>query len=53
MMQRANCGLGVRRTVTSVTSANMPSLPTSSASKSSPGLSSAVPPKRTGSPAMV
>ncbi len=53
MMQRASCGRGVKRRVISLTTASMPSLPTSSASRSSPGLSKAVPPRRSGSPAMV
>ena len=34
MMQRANCGLGTSLTVTSVVTASMPSLPTSTAIKS-------------------
>ena len=45
MMQRASCGLGTSLTVTSVITASMPSLPTTSGSRSSPGASSASLPK--------
>ncbi len=44
--QRASCGLGKRRTLTSVTTASMPSEPISTDSRSSPGLSSASEPNR-------
>ena len=37
MMQRASCGLGTSLTVTSVVTASMPSLPTTTDSRSSPG----------------
>ena len=50
MMQRASCGFGTSLTVTSVTTASMPSLPTTSGNRSSPGASSAAEPKLTGSP---
>ena len=53
MMQRASCGLGTSLTVTSVVTASMPSLPITSDSRSRPGVSSAVPPKVTGSPSTV
>ena len=53
MMQRASCGLGTSFTVTSKVTASMPSLPTTSASRSSPGLSSASPPNSIGSPSAV
>ena len=53
MMQRASWGLGIRRTVTSVVTASMPSLPTRMASRSKPGVSSAVEPNSTGSPSTV
>ena len=49
-MQRASCGLGTSLTVTSVITASMPSLPTTSGSRSSPGASSASPPNTTSSP---
>ncbi len=50
MMQRASRGLGMSLTVTSVTMASIPSLPTSSDSRSRPGASSASEPNSTGSP---
>ena len=53
MMQRANWGLGTSLTVTSVTTASMPSLPMTTASKSKPGASKAVLPKVTAWPSMV
>ena len=52
-MQRAVCGLGSSLTVTSTITASMPSLPTTSASRSSPGASRASPPNSTGSPSAV
>ena len=53
MMQRANWGLGISLTVTSVVTASMPSDPITTASKSSPATSSAAEPNSTGSPATV
>ena len=53
MMQRASSGLGTSLTVTSVVTASMPSLPITSASRSSPALSSASLPNSTGSPSTV
>ncbi len=53
MMQRASCGLGTSLTVTSVVTASMPSLPMTTASRSSPGASSASLPNSTGSPSTV
>ena len=53
MMQRASCGLGTSLTVTSVITASMPSLPTTSGSRSSPGASSASEPNSTASPSTV
>ena len=47
MMQRASCGLGTSLTVTSVITASMPSLPTITDSRSSPGASSASEPNST------
>jgi len=53
MMQRASWGLGTSFTVTSVVTANMPSLPITMDSRSRPGQSSASLPNSTASPAMV
>ncbi len=50
MMQRASCGLGMSFTVTSVMTASMPSLPTTTESRSRPAASSACEPNSTGSP---
>ncbi len=50
MMQRASCGRGISRTVTSVTTASMPSLPITTDIRSRPGASSASEPNSTGSP---
>ena len=50
MMQRATCGLGVSLTTTSTTTASMPSLPTTTDSRSSPGASSAIEPNVAGLP---
>ena len=53
MMTCAVCGFGISLTVTSVTIANMPSLPISTASRSSPGASGASEPNSTISPSIV
>jgi hypothetical protein len=53
MMQRASCGLGTSRTVTSSVTASMPSEPTTTGSRSNPGPSRAPEPKTTGSPSIV
>ena len=53
MMQRAVSAIGSSLTVTSKMTASMPSLPTTAASRSSPGASSASLPNATGSPAAV
>ena len=51
--QRATRGLGSSLTVTSMITASMPSLPTTSASRSRPGASSASAPNSIGSPSTV
>ncbi len=53
MMTCAVCGLGISLTVTSVTTPSMPSEPMQTASKSSPGASSAPLPSSNTSPAIV
>ncbi len=53
MMQRASTGLGTSRTVTSVVTASMPSLPTTTASRSRPSASRASEPNSIGSPSIV
>ena len=53
MMTCAVCGFGISLTVISVTIANMPSLPISTASRSSPGASGASEPNSTTSPSIV
>ena len=53
MMQRASGGLGTSFTVTSVTTASMPSLPMTSGNRSSPATSSAAEPNSTASPSAV
>ena len=53
MMQRASCGFGTSLTVTSIVTASMPSLPTTAASRSRPGTSSASLPNSIGSPSTV
>ena len=53
MMQRASCGIGSSLTVTSVMTASMPSLPTTTASRSSPAASSAALPNSTARPSAV
>ena len=50
MMTRANLGLATNLTVTSVTTASMPSLPITIANKSKPGVSGARLPNSTISP---
>ena len=50
MITFASCGLGTSLTVTSVTTASMPSLPIKTENKSRPGLSGAKPPNSTTSP---
>lgn len=49
----AHCGFGISRTVTSVTTMNMPSLPIVTASRSRPGTSGASEPNSTISPSIV
>src|SRR6218665_3563956 len=53
MMQRANGGLGMSFTVTSVITASMPSLPITAASRAEAGVSRAALPNSTGSPCAV
>ncbi len=53
MMTCAVCGFGINLTVTSVTIANMPSLPINTASRSRPGASGASEPNSTISPSIV
>jgi hypothetical protein len=53
MMHRASSGLGRSFTVTSIVTASIPSLPITTASRSSPGLSSASEPNTTASPVTV
>ena len=53
MITCANCGLGIRRTVTSVTTASMPSEPITVASRSRPGASGASLPNSTTSPSII